>query len=155
MEELGGKIECPICLWDWELESDDDRPTLCHKCGYDSEIKDFDEEALHQWQEENDYPFSDYTEHSILGENKLPFQEQKGSNYILRTFSEDTKESELVWHRDKEDRVVKAEGNTNWMIQLDNKLPKPLTETTYIPKEMYHRVIKGEGELKVRIHKLS
>jgi len=137
--EIENKIECPMCLWDWEMESDDDRPTLCHKCGYDSDIKDFDEEALEKWEKEN----------------SLPFQEQKGSNYILRTFSEDTNESELVWHRDKEDRVVKAEGNTNWMIQLDNKLPKPLTETTYIPKEMYHRVIKGDGELKVRIHKLK
>lgn len=139
MVELGGNIECPMCLWDWEMESDDDRPTLCHKCGYDSDIKDFDEEALEKWEKEN----------------SLPFHEQKGSNYTLRTFSEDTNESELVWHRDKEDRVVKAEGKTNWMIQLDNKLPKPLTETTYIPKEMYHRVVKGDGELKVRIHKLK
>ena len=53
MVELGGNIECPMCLWDWEMESDDDRPTLCHKCGYDSDIKDFDEEALEKWEKEN------------------------------------------------------------------------------------------------------
>ena len=67
--ELGGKIECPICDWDWEVESDDDRPHLCHQCGYDSKLGDFDEEALHQWEEENDYPFSEYIEHSLLDEN--------------------------------------------------------------------------------------
>jgi hypothetical protein len=39
--ELGGNIECPICDWDWELESDDDRPHLCHQCGYDSKLGDF------------------------------------------------------------------------------------------------------------------
>ena len=51
--ELGGKIECPICDWDWQVESDDDRPHLCHQCGYDSKLGDFDEEALNQWEEEN------------------------------------------------------------------------------------------------------
>ena len=51
--ELGGKIECPICDWDWEVESDDDRPHLCHQCGYDSKLGDFDGEALNQWEKEN------------------------------------------------------------------------------------------------------
>ena len=40
------------------------------------------------------------------------------------------------------------------MIQLDNELPKPLTERTFIPKEVYHRVIKGTGNLKVKVKKL-
>ena len=80
MVELGGKIECPICDWDWELESDDDRPHLCHKCGYDSEIKDFDEEALRQWEKEN----------------QVPFQEQKEERYIVRTFSESTELRQAV-----------------------------------------------------------
>ena len=62
--EIENKIECPICDWDWKVESDDDRPHLCHQCGYDSKLGDFDEEVLHQWEEENDYPF----------ENKVPFQ---------------------------------------------------------------------------------
>jgi primosomal protein N' len=47
--EIENKIKCPICDWDWKVESDDDRSHLCHQCGYDSKLGDFDEEALHQW----------------------------------------------------------------------------------------------------------
>jgi len=132
------KIECPMCLWDWEINSDDDRPHLCHQCGYDSKLGDFDEEALNQWKKEN----------------ILPFQEQKEKNYVIRTFSESINDFELVWHRDKEDRIVRSVGDTDWMIQMDNQLPKPLTEMVYIPKNTYHRVIKGNGDLTVKINKL-
>ena len=41
------------------------------------------------------------------------------------------------------------------LVQLDNQLPVPLTETIFIPKEMYHRVIKGTGDLTVKIKKLN
>ena len=136
--EMVVKIECPICDWDWEIESDDNRPHLCHQCGYDSKLGDFDEEALNQWKKEN----------------ILPFQEQKEKNYVIRTFSEEVEEGELVWHRDKEDRIVRSVGDTDWMIQMDNQLPKPLTEMVYIPKNTYHRVIKGNGDLTVKINKL-
>jgi hypothetical protein len=136
--EMVVKIECPICDWDWKVESDDDRPHLCHQCGYDSKLGDFDEEALNQWKKEN----------------ILPFQEQKEKNYVIRTFSEEVEEGELVWHRDKEDRIVRSVGDTDWMIQMDNQLPKPLTEMVYIPKNTYHRVIKGNGDLTVKINKL-
>jgi hypothetical protein len=135
--EIENKIECPICDWDWKVESDDDRPHLCHQCGYDSKLGDFDKEALNQWKKEN----------------ILPFQEQKEKKYVIRTFSEEVEEGELVWHRDKEDRIVKSIGDTDWMIQMDNELPKPLTEIVYIPKNTYHRVIKGSGDLKVKIRK--
>jgi hypothetical protein len=136
--EMVAKIECPICDWDWKVESDDDRPHLCHQCGYDSQLGDFDEEALNQWKKEN----------------ILPFQEQKEKNYVIRTFSEEVEEGELVWHRDKEDRIVRSVGDTDWMIQMDNQLPKPLTEMVYIPKNTYHRVIKGNGDLTVKINKI-
>ena len=87
-------------------------------------------------------------------ESFMPFEERIENGYHIRTFSNETDNNELVWHRDKEDRIVESIGNTNWMIQLDNELPKPLTERTFIPKEVYHRVIKGDGDLKVRIKKL-
>jgi hypothetical protein len=45
-------------------------------------------------------------------------------------------------------------GNTDWMVQMDNELPKPLTEKVFIPKETYHRVIKGSDDLTVKIKKL-
>lgn len=84
----------------------------------------------------------------------FPFNEHIDKNYIIRTFSESVDDTELVWHRDREDRIVKSLGDTDWMIQMDNELPRPLTEMIYIPKNTYHRVIKGNGDLKVRINKL-
>ena len=81
----------------------------------------------------------------------FPFDEHIDDGYHIRTFSEDVDEMELVWHRDKEDRIVESIGDTDWMIQMDNELPKPLTESVYIPKETYHRVIKGNGDLIVKI----
>ena len=87
-------------------------------------------------------------------ESFIPFEERIENGYHIRTFSNETDNDELVWHRDKEDRIVESIGDTNWLIQLDNQIPKPLTERTFIPKEVYHRVIKGDGDLKVRIKKL-
>lgn len=84
----------------------------------------------------------------------FPFNEHIEEGYHIRTFSEDTDDMELVWHRDREDRIVESVGNTDWMIQLDNELPIPLTERTYIPKETYHRVIKGNGDLTVKVKKI-
>jgi len=54
---------------------------------------------------------------------------------------------------DREDRTIEVIENVNWQVQLDNNLPQLLKETIFIPKETYHRVIKGEGNLKVRITK--
>jgi hypothetical protein len=85
----------------------------------------------------------------------LPFKENKENGFYIRKFSEGVDNSELVWHRDKEDRIVESIGYTDWMVQLDNQLPIPLTETIFIPKEMYHRVIKGTGDLTVRIKKIN
>lgn len=84
----------------------------------------------------------------------LPFKENKDGVYHIRTFSEGVGDNELVWHRDREDRVVQSIGETDWMVQLDNELPIPLTETIYIPKNTYHRVIKGNGDLTVKIKKI-
>lgn len=97
---------------------------------------------------------------SVLGKvlskkGDKPYEEKIEEGYHIRRFSEDTNESELVWHRDKEDRIVESIGDTDWLIQLDNQIPKPLTEKVSIPKNTYHRVIKGSGELKVRIKKLT
>lgn len=84
----------------------------------------------------------------------FPFEELIKKDYVVRTFSENVDDIELVWHRDKEDRIVKSIGDTDWMVQLDNELPKSLTETIFIPKNTYHRVIKGSGNLTVKIKKL-
>jgi len=81
-----------------------------------------------------------------------PYIEEKKDGYILREFSEDTPSFEFVWHRDKEDRLVEALHDTDWKFQLDNQLPIRLSkDKLFIPKETYHRLIKGTGDLVVKI----
>jgi len=84
----------------------------------------------------------------------FPFKEHTQDGYHIRTFSEKVDSEELMWHRDEEDRIVESIGSTDWMIQLDDKLPQTLTEKVFIPKEVYHRVIKGNGDLTVKVKKL-
>jgi hypothetical protein len=84
-----------------------------------------------------------------------PYKETENGNIVRRTFSSNIPESELVWHRDHEDRVVLPLNENDWMVQFDNELPTKLTvgEEYFIPKDTFHRVIKGSGELQVEIIK--
>jgi hypothetical protein len=84
--------------------------------------------------------------------NNLPFTQEKISEKeVIREFLETTNSSEFIWHRDKEDREVEPLEKTDWMYQLDNELPKIIEGKIFIPKETFHRVIKGTGDLKVKI----
>jgi hypothetical protein len=85
----------------------------------------------------------------------FPFKEKTLNNTSIREFSKDVNSDELIWHRDKEDRIVEVIQNNNWMFQMDNELPKILEGKLFIPKETYHRVIKGDGDLVVKITKLD
>jgi hypothetical protein len=85
----------------------------------------------------------------------FPFKEKTLNNTSIREFSKDVNSDELIWHRDKEDRIVEVIQNNNWMFQTDNELPKILEGKLFIPKETYHRVIKGNGDLVVKITKLD
>ena len=83
----------------------------------------------------------------------LPFQETKLSdNEFIREFKQDTDSGELCWHRDHEDRIIESIGETDWMVQIDNELPK-LIDKVFIPMGVYHRVIKGTGDLKIKLIK--
>jgi len=73
--------------------------------------------------------------------------------YIIREFNENIDPIELMWHRDNEDRILEIIGETDWKIQLDNKLPILLENHIFIPKHEWHRVIKGTGTLKLKIYK--
>jgi len=85
----------------------------------------------------------------------LPFQETKiGDNVFIREFSQDTDSGELMWHRDHEDRIIESISNTDWMIQIDNELPKNIEGKVFIPMGVYHRLIKGTGDLKIKLMKL-
>ena len=82
-----------------------------------------------------------------------PYTQNIENEIIQRTFDEAIDEMELVWHRDKKDRLVKVIQSEGWKFQMDNELPIELKRGTelFIPKEVYHRVIKGNGELKIEI----
>jgi hypothetical protein len=87
---------------------------------------------------------------------KLPFTEEKiGDNIFIRTFKYETDSEEFEWHRDREDRLIETLVETDWLIQMDNKLPKRIEGKIYIPKETYHRVIKGTGDLKIKLIKYA
>lgn len=73
------------------------------------------------------------------------------NNLIVRTFSQNIDEDELVWHRDREDREVTVLKETDWQFQFDNEIPQVLKDVIFIPKNTYHRLIKGTGELNVHI----
>lgn len=85
----------------------------------------------------------------------FPFTEQKENDYYIRIFSEDVPEDELVWHRDREDRIIEPIGKTDWLFQHDNEIPIKIDEKIFIPKETYHRIIKGTGELKIKLFKIK
>jgi hypothetical protein len=92
-----------------------------------------------------------------MGKNKIrPYTDlEVTKEYILREFSENIDPIELLWHRDDEDRTIEIIGETDWMIQLDNKLPSSLNERIFIKRHEWHRVIKGTGTLKLKIWQQS
>ena len=85
----------------------------------------------------------------------LPFQETKlGNNVFIREFNHETDSGEFMWHRDREDRLIKSIGKTDWLIQIDNELPKEINEEVLIPMGVYHRLIKGTNDLKIKLKKI-
>ena len=85
---------------------------------------------------------------------KLPFKEEiKNSNESIRIFKSDIDEESLMWHRDYENRIIESIGETDWMIQIDNELPKQISGEVFIPMGIYHRLIKGTNDLKIKLIK--
>ena len=80
-------------------------------------------------------------------------QTQISLNQFERIFSEQVDSSELVWHRDKNNRWVDVVEGGDWKFQMEDELPITLTNgmRIFIPKESFHRVIKGSKQLKVLI----
>ena len=91
-------------------------------------------------------------DHQTSQDTGRPYSQKQENGYIIREFLENTPSFEFVWHRDKEDRIVQATHDTNWQFQLDNDIPRTLDKNKlFIPKETYHRLIKGTGDLVVKI----
>ena len=52
------------------------------------------------------------------------------------------------------DEIIESIGETDWLVQLDDELPKRIEGEVFIPMGAYHRLIKGTGDLKVKVIKL-
>lgn len=75
-------------------------------------------------------------------------------NKRIRLFEHATiDKNDLEWHRDKESRLVEVIEANGWKFQYDDELPVALNEgdQLFIPKEEFHRTIKGHGDLVIRI----
>jgi hypothetical protein len=84
----------------------------------------------------------------------LPFKETKISdNTFIRVFKQDTDSGEFMWHRDFESRIIESLEETDWLIQLDDELPKKIEGEVFIPMGVYHRLIRGTGDLKIKLIK--
>ena len=81
------------------------------------------------------------------------YQEKINSNTIIRTFDCNVKNEELVWHRDKGYRKVEVIDGEGWEIQFENCLPAKIEkgDTFYIPSFVYHRIKRGNTNLKLSI----
>jgi hypothetical protein len=59
-----------------------------------------------------------------------------------------------VWHRDRHDRVIEVVRGEGWMFQRDNSIPVHINEGSVfrINANEWHRLIKGRGDLVIKIH---
>ncbi len=88
----------------------------------------------------------------------FPFEEEKIDEYnFIRTFSADVDEMDLIWHADKENRIITVLEGNGWKFQFDEELPIEMTEgkSISILKGVIHRVIKGNGPLVIKLQKNS
>jgi hypothetical protein len=81
------------------------------------------------------------------------FEKSIYKNVFTRVFKQNIEDKQLIWHKDRKDRVVKVIWGTGWKLQYDNELPTELEigQNYYIKKENFHRLHKGNSELKLEI----
>ena len=74
----------------------------------------------------------------------------------IRTFYSTVDSGELVWHRDMEERRITVIEGQGWQFQFNGSLPIEMKEGSImtVPREMYHRLIKGKTKLVLRIEKI-
>jgi hypothetical protein len=91
--------------------------------------------------------------------SEFPFEEDclttDSDNFVVRRFKESLNQEELKWHWDEEDRVIHPIHRTDWLFQLDNQLPIQINDRITIPKGVWHRIIKGTGDLSIIVEKKS
>ena len=88
-------------------------------------------------------------------QEELPFSEEWISeNESIRTFNSINESDEFKWHFDEQDRIIEPLHENDWKFQFDNLLPQKLEGKLYIKSGFCHRLIKGSGELKIRITRI-
>ena len=84
-----------------------------------------------------------------------PYQDDDGasSHTFTRRFLTTVDPMELVWHMDHCDRYVTVLEGSGWQVQLDDCMPRELVveSTVFIPKNTFHRLIKGVEDLVICI----
>ena len=85
-----------------------------------------------------------------------PFEQIELNNKKIRTFSPEVEDDELKWHQDLNDRNVTILESGGWSFQMEDELPTKLqnAKQIFIPKLVWHRVIKGDTKLVVEIEEL-
>lgn len=78
-----------------------------------------------------------------------PYIDSFGSGYFVRTFKQSINTGDLTWHKDSQGRLLIPMRGENWKLQFDNELPIILEigNVYEIMPEIYHRLIKGNGDL--------
>lgn len=93
----------------------------------------------------------------MVVDSDTPYKETKLCDKVyLREFNHGDSD-EFVWHRDVEDRIVWSDTQSDWLLQLDNDLPKAICqEPIGIKSGVYHRLIPGNNPtLRVKVVKLN
>jgi len=84
----------------------------------------------------------------------IPYQDTKISEDTkIRIFDENIDPIELMWHRDLLSRKVTILEGKGWFYQQEDQLPKQLNpgDQIFIPALEWHRIIKGNTNLKLQI----
>lgn len=82
-----------------------------------------------------------------------PYRQHQQNNLTIRTFECTVPASSLVWHRDREHRLIRVLEGQGWKFQLDNAVPQPLDQGSmvFVPAGVYHRLMLGHTRLVVEI----
>lgn len=86
-----------------------------------------------------------------------PYKDILYNNLTIREFNENVDSTELKWHRDKCNREVVVLEGEGWYFQFENSLPFELKkgDVIFIKEQEYHRVIKGNTKLKIKIYEIT
>lgn len=89
-----------------------------------------------------------------MEDQRRPFTEEFiDKNTVIRHFDPTADDHLYKWHRDPENRTIRALNKNDWKFQFDNFIPEnlELDKSIVIKKGEYHRLIKGKTPLSLEI----